>query len=445
VSEDDNGWDADAKGRPRHRWIPDGERGTCPVSELVAFLCDYPNVCDVFIVRRLTAKVTELEGAKAWQAESIKRLETGRDELQARVAELEADKSGLESVCESYNSRCAEAEGRAAELEIKCDELSRRELKSSPRWVELRTLKSGAVCDGQCGGEAGEACGTCKADEVWRARVAELERYETAAKILGLGSSIPEKEACGIQGVSAQLTAKVAELEDENAKMAKSWCEDEAKIDELQAQLDTAQAALRGKLDATAQQCVDFIEGVARESGRNAGENEQLRAEVTELQAQLDRAAKPGADEVDRPVTSTGNAFRSQVNRYARELGWDPDGSITESTEIKGMAPMALEFIKAQAKPRAELPKGMRRPHIMDTQLYDIEEAEGVPAEMYELLAYAQTLEEMQSHEPRPMSEAPRDGKSSIRIVYLGTWAGSRWVLGRPIGWLPTSSGGEGE
>lgn len=64
---------------------------------------------------------------------------------------------------------------RVAELEHKLDELHRRELKANPEWVQLRTLKSGAVCDGQCGGESGEPCGTCKADAEWSARVAENE------------------------------------------------------------------------------------------------------------------------------------------------------------------------------------------------------------------------------------------------------------------------------
>lgn len=64
---------------------------------------------------------------------------------------------------------------RVAELEHQLDELHRRELKANPEWVQLRTLKSGAVCDGQCGGEDGEPCWTCKADAEWSARVAELQ------------------------------------------------------------------------------------------------------------------------------------------------------------------------------------------------------------------------------------------------------------------------------
>lgn len=71
--------------------------------------------------------------------------------------------------------RANRAEARVQKLEHQLDELERRELKSNPRWVQLRTLKSGAVCDGQCGGESGEQCGTCKADAEWSARVAENE------------------------------------------------------------------------------------------------------------------------------------------------------------------------------------------------------------------------------------------------------------------------------
>lgn len=57
---------------------------------------------------------------------------------------------------------------RVAELEHECAELRRRELKSNPRWVRLRTLESGALCDGCCGDD--DPCGTCRADANWRAQ-----------------------------------------------------------------------------------------------------------------------------------------------------------------------------------------------------------------------------------------------------------------------------------
>lgn len=90
MSEDDNGWDSEARGRTRNPWISEVERGTCPMAELVAFLHDYPNISDVFIVRRLVAKITELEGElKAERAEMELVRGRSRGDLHT-LAELQA-------------------------------------------------------------------------------------------------------------------------------------------------------------------------------------------------------------------------------------------------------------------------------------------------------------------------------------------------------------------
>jgi hypothetical protein len=81
-----------------------------------------------------------------------------------------------------------ELRGRVAELATVVDDLKRKELKADPKWVELRTLESGAVCDGQCSGESDEVCGTCRADAQWKARIEELE---TAANLRVFPESRP--------------------------------------------------------------------------------------------------------------------------------------------------------------------------------------------------------------------------------------------------------------
>lgn len=58
--KDEDGWDSVAKGRERHRFLEGREMNECPIEELVGFLQDYPNVSNVFIVRRLVARVAEL-------------------------------------------------------------------------------------------------------------------------------------------------------------------------------------------------------------------------------------------------------------------------------------------------------------------------------------------------------------------------------------------------
>lgn len=95
-----------------------------------------------------------IEGTIEHFGYSTKEMAREIEKLQARVAELDD-----EIACVSNN----------------LDELHRVELKANPRWVELRTLKSGAVCDGRCGGVEYQICGTCKADKSWSIKITDLE------------------------------------------------------------------------------------------------------------------------------------------------------------------------------------------------------------------------------------------------------------------------------
>lgn len=100
---------------------------------------------------------------------------------------------------------------RITELAARCDKLSREKLKANPKWVELRMLESGAVCDGSCAGAAGQSCGTCKADVGWKSRVAELKGELTKGRRLVHASAVTER-------VSPRLVAWAGEPEQSGDK-----------------------------------------------------------------------------------------------------------------------------------------------------------------------------------------------------------------------------------
>ncbi len=59
MAADENGWDEAIEGRKRHRYLSGRDQDRCSIKVLVAFLKDYPNVSNVFVVRRLAAYIND--------------------------------------------------------------------------------------------------------------------------------------------------------------------------------------------------------------------------------------------------------------------------------------------------------------------------------------------------------------------------------------------------